>query len=65
MLSSVTPGIKYTSRIFPHKAVTAEDDASVAKIDFPFSMKVEMSNIKYEKLPEIGKNDHSRNTDKL
>ena len=65
MISAVTPGIKCTSRIVPHKAVTAEDVAAVAKIGFPFNMNVEMFSVKYGKLPEIGKNDHFRNTDIL
>ena len=47
MIPAVAPGIKCTSRIFPHKAVTAEDVAAVAKIDIHFYNNVEMFNIKY------------------
>ena len=65
MISAVTPGIKCTSRIVPHKAVTAEDVAAVAKIDFPFNMNAEMFSVKNGKLTETGKNDQFRNTDIL
>ena len=37
MISAVTPGIKCTSRIILHEAVTAEDVAVVAKIDLHFT----------------------------
>ena len=63
MISAVTPGIKCTSRIFPLEAVTAEDVAAVAKVDIHFYNNVEMFNIKHGKLPDIGKDDHSGNTD--
>ena len=65
MISAVTPGIKCTSRIVPHKAVTAEDVAAVAKIDFPFNTNAEIFSVKNGKLTEIGKNDQFRNTDIL
>ena len=64
-ISAVTPGIKCASRIIPCVAVTAEDIAAVAKVDIHFCKIVEMFNIKYENLPEIGKDDNSRNTDIL
>ena len=63
VISAVTPGIKCTLRIFPHEAVTAEDVAALAKVDIHFYNNVEMFNIKYGKLTDIGKDDHSRNTD--
>ena len=65
MISAVTLGIKCTPRIFPHEAVTAEDVASVAKVDIHIYKNVEKFNIHNEKLPDIGKDDHSRNTDIL
>ena len=64
-ISAVTPGIKCTPRIISCLAVTAEDVVAVAKVDIHFYKNVESFNIKYEKLPEIGKDDTFRNTDKL
>ena len=65
MIPAVTPGIKCTSKLFHHEAVTADDVAARAKLDIHFYKNVEMFNIKFEKLPEIAKDDHSRNTDIL
>ena len=65
MISAVTPGIKCTQRLISRLAVTAEDVVAVAKLDIHFYKNVERFNIKYEKLPEIGKDDTFRNTDKL
>ena len=62
MIKAVTPGIKWTSIIIPCVEVTAEDVAGVAKVDIHFCKNVERFNIKYEKLPEISKDDNSRNT---
>ena len=64
MIKDVTPGIKCTSRIIPCVEVTAEDIA-VAKVSIHLYNNVETFNIKYEKLPEISKDDNSRNTDIL
>ena len=61
-IKAVTPGIKYTSRIIPRVEVTAEDVAAAAKVGIHFYKNVERFNIKYEKLPEISKDDNSRNT---
>ena len=65
MISVVTPGINCTSRIIPHVTVTAEDIAAVVKVDIHFTKNVERFIIKDEKLPEIGKDVNSRNTDIL
>ena len=46
MIPAVTPGIKCTSKIFHHEAVTAEDVAARAKLDIHFYKNVEMFNIK-------------------
>ena len=59
-ISSVIPGIKCTSRIIPRVTVTAADIAAVAKVVNHFYKNVERFNIKFEKLPEIDKDDNSR-----
>ena len=64
MIKAVTPGIKCTTRIIPYVEVTAEDYA-VAKVGIHFYKNFERFNIKYEKLPEISKDDNSRKTDIL
>ena len=64
-ISAVTPGIKCTPRIILRLAVTAEDIVAVIKVDIHFYKNVERFNIKYEKLPEIEKDDTFRNTDIL
>ena len=56
-----SPGIKCASRKIPCVEVTIEDVA-VAKVGIQFYKNVERFNIKYEKLPEISKDDK---TDKL
>ena len=55
--------MKCTSRIIPCVEVTAEDVAAVAKVGVHFYKNVERFNTKYEKLPEISKDDNSRNID--
>ena len=65
MIQAVTPGIKCTPRIIPCVDVTADDVAAVAKVGIHFNKNVERFNIKYEELPEISKDDNSRNTDIL
>ena len=62
MIKAVTPGINWISRIIPCVEVTAEDVAAVARVGIHFYKNVERFNIKYEKLPEISKDDNSRNT---
>ena len=64
MVKDVTPGIKCTSGIIPCVEVTAEGVA-VAKVSIHFYKNVETFNIKYKKLPEISKDDNSRNIDIL
>ena len=64
MIEDISPGIKCTSRIIPCVEVTAEDVA-VAKVSIHFYKNGETFHIKYEKLPEISKDDNSRNTDIL
>ena len=61
MIIAVTPGIKCTSSIIICVEVTAEAVA-VAKVDIHFYKNVERFNINYGKLPEISKDDNSRNT---
>ena len=61
-IKAVTSGIKWTSKIIPCVKVTAEDVAAVARVGIHFHKNVERFNIKYEKLPEISKDDNSRNT---
>ena len=64
MIIAVTPGIKCTSRIILCVEVTA-GDVAVAKVCIHFYKNVERFNINYGKLPEISKDDNSRNTDIL
>ena len=61
MIQTVTPGITCSSRIIPCVEVTAEDVAAVAKVGIHFNRNIERFNIKYEKLPNISKDDNSRN----